>query len=99
MKVKKISDYLATRLTQREIKEIEKNARLEAKGLQTLQHDISLALTAYMSQHELGFNEIVRQLGKSPSQVSKILKGEANITLATVAQLSALMQSTPHIQI
>jgi antitoxin component HigA of HigAB toxin-antitoxin module len=99
MKIKKLLDYAATRLTQREIKEIEKEAQLEAKALLSLQQDVSQALVSYMNKNELGFNEIVRQLGKSPSQVSKIIKGEANITLATVAQISALMRSTPHIQI
>ena len=50
-----------------------------------------------MSEKEIGFNDLVRKLGKSPSQVSKIIKGEANITLATVAQLFAMMRRKPHL--
>jgi plasmid maintenance system antidote protein VapI len=65
------------------------------KTLKMLQEDISKAVIHYMSENGVGFNELVRKLGKSPTQVSKIIKGEANLTLATVAQI--LMGHKPHL--
>ena len=62
-----------------------------------LQHDISKAVIDYMAKNNVGFNDLVRKLGKSPTQVSKIIKGEANLTLATIAQLYAFMGRRAHI--
>jgi len=56
-----------------------------------------MAIIKYMSEKNIGFNEMVRKLGKSPTQVSKIIKGEANLTLATIAQLFAIMGYKAHI--
>lgn len=62
-----------------------------------LQHDVSKAIIDYMASHNVGFNDLVRKLGKSPTQASKIIKGEANLTLATIAQLYAFMRKRTHI--
>jgi len=48
-----------------------------------------------MAQNELNFNDFVRKLEQSQSQISKIIKKEANLSLATIAQLYALMQYKP----
>lgn len=98
MKVKKFKDYLEERLSKKEIAQIEEAAQIEFEGLQMLQTDISKAVTNYMKKNNIGFNELVRLLGKSPSQVSKIIKGEANLTLASVAQIYALMGHRAHIK-
>ena len=53
-----------------------------------------------MPDNGIGFNEVVRKLGKSPTQVSKIIRGDANLTLATVAQICSSVArgaSTPEI--
>ena len=97
MKVRSFEEHLKKRLDRKEIAEVEAAAKLELESLRSLQQDISSDLIHYMSKKELGFNDIVRQLGKSPSQVSKIIKGEANLTLASIAQLYALMNRKPHI--
>ena len=97
MKVRSFDAHLKKRLDRKEIAEIEAAAELELESLRSLQQDISKDLIHYMSKKDLGFNDIVRQLGKSPSQVSKIIKGEANLTLASIAQLYALMKRKPHI--
>jgi antitoxin component HigA of HigAB toxin-antitoxin module len=97
MKTKSFEAHLAKRLSKEEIKEIEHAARMEYETLLMLQHDISKAIIEYMVKNNVGFNDLVRKLGKSPTQVSKIIKGEANLTLATIAQLYALMGRRAHI--
>lgn len=97
MKVKSFDQYLKKRLDKKEIQALEKAAKLEYEALKMLQRDVSKAITQYMAERGMGFNEFVRKCGKSPAQVSKIIKGEANITLATVAQLYALMGRKVHI--
>jgi antitoxin component HigA of HigAB toxin-antitoxin module len=97
MKTKSFEAHLANRLSKKEITEIEKAAKIEHESLQMLQHDVSKAVIDYMAKHDVGFNDLVRKLGKSPTQVSKIIKGEANLTLATIAQLYAFMGRRAHI--
>ena len=45
-----------------------------------------------MAKEKIGFNELVKRLGVSPSKVSKIQKGEANLTIASIAHISALLK-------
>jgi hypothetical protein len=97
MKVKNFKDYLDQRLDKKEIADIERAAQLEYETLRMLQEDIAKATIKYMSDNNLGFNDLVKKMGKSPSHISKIIKGEANLTLATVAQLYALIGRKAHI--
>lgn len=97
MKVKDFKTYLRTRLDENELAHIEVAAQLEAEAFRALQEDIAKAVVNYMAESNIGFNELVKRLGKSPTQVSKIIKGEANLTLATVAQLFAMMNRKPHL--
>ena len=97
MKLKKFKTYLETRLTDEEISEVENEARIEFEALKALQQDVSNAISEYMLEKDHGFNDFVREMGKSPSQISKIIKGEANITLGTLAQIYAVMGMRPHI--
>lgn len=91
MKIKSFKEQLERRLSSEEIAEIEQAAELEHDILVTLQNDVSQALIKHMADKGIGFNDLVRKLGKSPTQVSKMIKGEANLTLATVAQIFALL--------
>jgi antitoxin component HigA of HigAB toxin-antitoxin module len=97
MKTKNFKHYLEKRLDKTEIEAIEKAAAIEYEIYHDLQKDIAQAMQQYMTQHTVGFNDLVRQLGKSPTQLSKIIKGEANLTLLTVAQLYAFMGNKAHI--
>lgn len=97
MKTKNFDDYLKKRLNKHEIKELELQAKLEFEALQHLQHDVSLAFSEYMNKEKIGFNEIVRRLHISPTQVTKIKKGQANLTLATLAHVAALLKKRPRI--
>jgi len=50
-----------------------------------------------MADEEIAFNEIVRRLQISPTQANKILKGEANLTLNSIAHVAALLNKQPKI--
>jgi DNA-binding Xre family transcriptional regulator len=98
MKTKNFKDYLKNRLHKKEIQEIEESAMLEVEAIRTLQKDISKSIDKYMSEENIGFNELVRRLGISASQASKMQKGQANLTLLSIAHLSALIKKRPRIK-
>jgi hypothetical protein len=97
MKTKSFDEYLAKRLDKKEIKEIEQQAELEYKALYNLQKEVSSAFSEYIYKEKIGFNEAVRRLNMSPTQVTKIQKGEANLTLASLAHIGAMFKKSPHI--
>ena len=99
MKTKSFQSYLEKRLHKEEIAQLEKQALLEKKALQNLQQDISKVVNDYTIQENIGFNELVRRLGTSPTQVAKIQKGQANLTIASLAHIFALLKKQPHIVI
>lgn len=97
MKAKSFQQYLEKRINKNEIDEIEKQAQLEVEFLSALQNDISKAVAGYMADEGIGFNELVRRLQISPAQASKIQSGKANLTLATIAHIFALLKMRPHL--
>jgi transcriptional regulator with XRE-family HTH domain len=97
MKTKSFDEYLAKRLDKSEINELKQQAKLEYEVLRNLQDEISLAISIYMTERKIGFNEMVKCLHMSPTQVAKIQRGEANLTLATLAHIAALLRKCPHI--
>lgn len=97
MKTKSFKMYLEKRLNQDEIAKLEEQALLEKQALQTMQNDVSKIIAKYMAQEKIGFNELVRRLGASPSQLTKIRQGKANLTIATLAHLFALLKKQPRI--
>lgn len=97
MSTKSFNDYLQKRLSNEEVRDIKAEAKVEFKAIRSLQSDVSSAVSDYMKSESVGFNEFARKLGKSPSHISKIIRGEANLTLTSVAQIYAAMGLTPHI--
>ena len=102
MKRKKIEtesfrELMEQRLTKEEIAEIEREVVLEAQAFQALQDDVTHVVDDYMKEHNIGFNELVERLGVSPAHIAKIKKGTANLTLASVARLCAVMGKTPRL--
>lgn len=97
MKTKSFDKYLEKRLNKVEIAKIETQAKLEKEALASLQKDIAKALDEYMAEEKIGFNELVRRLDISPTQVVKIKNREANLTLASIAHIFALLRKKPHI--
>jgi transcriptional regulator with XRE-family HTH domain len=99
MKTKSFQDYLEKRLDKSEIAEIERIAKLEMEFLKSLQEDVSRAVVKYMAEQDIGFNELVRRLNISPTQVANIQNGRSNLTLATIAHVFALLKMKPHLVI
>lgn len=95
MKTKSFKSYLEKRLNKDEIAEIERLAQIEVDILKKIQQVISDSITDFMKKNKIGFNEVVRRLDASPSQVAKIKRGEANLTLSSFAHLLALMEKKP----
>ena len=48
-----------------------------------------------MKEQDIGFNEFQRRLGVSSATVSKLVKGDGNVTLETVAIVSELIGVVP----
>lgn len=95
MKTKSFKTYLESRLNEEEIAEIREQAQLEIKILRAMQNSISEAMNDYMKKQRIGFNELVRRLDSSPSHVAKIQRGEANLTVSSLAHLLALLGKEP----
>ncbi len=95
MKTKSFYDIVEKRLTKEQIAEIERKAQLEVDILRSIQKILSDTMAEYMKKNKVGFNEVVRRLSTSPSQASKIQRGQANLTLASFAHFLALMDKEP----
>ncbi len=95
MKTKSFAAYAKTRLTKAEIEQVDREAELEVQFLRSMQIMISVVINDYMEKNKIGFNELVRRLESSPSHVAKIQRGEANLTLSTIAHICAKMGKEP----
>ena len=93
MKLYSFNEYLKNRFSEEQVSEIKEAARIEAESLITIQKQVSDAVSAYMTKEKIGFNEMVRRLGTSPTQLKKIQKGEANLTIAYLSHIFALMKT------
>src|SRR5258708_3084152 len=97
MKLKSFNDYLKQRLAPEEIAKIKNQAKIEFEALKLLQHDVAAAVNIYMEEENVGFNEMVRRLGVSPTQAKKITKGEANLTFSSLAHIAGLLGKRAHL--
>src|SRR3989338_6896372 len=97
VKIKRFQEYLEQRLDKAEIAELEQQAEFEYRSLCELQKELATVITEYAKKEKIGFNELVRRLGISPTQLTKIQAGKANVTLATIAHLGALFKRQPHL--
>lgn len=95
MKTKSFQMYLEKRLDKDEIAQIKKQAQREIKIFKSLQQMLADMMSDYMKKNKIGFNELVRLLDASPSQVAKMQRGEANVRLSSLAHLFALMDREP----
>ena len=97
MKTKSFDAYIEKRLTKKEIALIEKQAQLEKKLFDMWQEAITQTINTYMQRNNVGFNDLVKILNISPTQVSKIQKGQANLTLATMAHIFTTLGQEPQL--
>gem|GEM_PF-568249 len=96
-KLKSFDTYIETRLTKKEITLIEKQAKLEKKLFDMWQEAITQTIDSYMKKNNVGFNDLVKILNISPTQISKIQKGQANLTLATMAHIFTTLNEMPQL--
>ncbi len=95
--IKSFQNLMEKRFTKEEIAEIEQEARLEIQAFKALQDDVTQVVNDYMKEQNIGFNELVDRLDVSPAHIAKIKKGTANLTLASVARLCAVMGQEPRL--
>ena len=96
-KFKKYTDLREEVFSKEEQNELDAEIKLEISALNALQEDISKAIVAYMAKEQIGFNEFTRRLGSSSRQTSRVIKGEANLTLATLSEISSVIGKKPRI--
>jgi hypothetical protein len=84
----KLSEFISEHYSKDDGAEIRAAAQEEFAQLQALQEDVTRIIAQYMAREKIGFNEMVRRLGISPSQFSRIQRGDGNITLATLAHIA-----------
>ncbi|MFW7377490.1 MAG: helix-turn-helix domain-containing protein [Oligoflexus sp.] len=96
-KLAKLDDVEQEIFTPEEIQEIHAGAAQRAQVRQSLSEQISKVITSYMAQEQIGFNEFQRRLGVSSATASKLIKGDGNVTLETIASVSQLIGMTPKI--
>lgn len=95
MKLKNFRDLMEETLTKEDIAEIEKQAKFELKALRSMQKCLQEAIEDYMKKNNVGFNDLVKKLNSNPRQITKIQQGTANLTLASVAHIAALLGKDP----
>ena len=83
------------RLGKEKVLAIHKKVDQEAKILLAIQKFIQSSVEEHMIDNEVGFNELVRRLHVSPTYVSKMRKGQANLTLTSFARLMATLGKEP----
>lgn len=81
-----------------EVLKIDAAAERRARIRRGLSDQVSKALAAYMAREDIGFNELERRLHMSSATTSKLLKGEANITLETIAAVSLVIDQDPDLR-
>ena len=95
MALKNFDDYIKTRLCKKEIIDIEKQAKAEIKMFKSWQESIKQTLNDYMKKNNVGFNDLVRILDISPTQIAKIKKGQANLTISSMISIFSALDKEP----
>jgi hypothetical protein len=84
-------------LTPEQIKQQDKEVSEELAALKSLQETVTRMVAHYMADEDIGIVELTSRLETSSKQTNKIMKAEANLTLATIAEISAKMGYLPKI--
>lgn len=73
-------------------------AQERSRTRRALADQLSQAIARYMSTEGIGFNEFQRRLGVSTATASKLIKGDGNVTLETIALVAELIGATPELR-
>ena len=91
------SDIRKEMFSKEEIDQLDASANAEIQAIKSLQESISAAVADYMAREKIGFNELTRRLEVSTRITSKLVKGNSNLSMGTIAHLSALIGRKPRI--
>lgn len=94
---KKYDDLRKDIFTKEEIAELDSEIALEVSAIHSIQEAISKELVSFMAKEDIGFNELTRRLGTSARQTSRVIKCEANLTIASIAEIASVMGKKPKI--
>ena len=94
MRAKKL---IESQLSEDEIKEAKLEALLIKQAIDSLKESIAQEVNNILETKKMGFNDLKRELDISSATLAKIVKGEGNVTLETVALLSAVSGKRPFI--
>jgi len=81
--------------SEEQIQRIHKRAEQRSARRKNMSEAISIVVAEYMAKEHIGFNELTRRLQMSPSTCSKIIRGDANLTLDTIAIVSEVLGKNP----
>jgi hypothetical protein len=87
-----LDDMEKKHLSQAQRDEVAKQAIEMIAAMKDLQECVSRAVALYMAEEKIGFNELTRRLDTSSRHTSRLLKGEANLTMASIAELAVVMK-------
>lgn len=90
-------DIRKARLSAEEIKKADREAANELDALKAMQESLTREIAAYMAKEAIGIVELTKRLETSTRQTSRIMKGEANVTLATLAEVATHIGKVPRI--
>jgi hypothetical protein len=92
-----IDDIFNERLTPEERAKNDQEALAELTALKTLQRDLSRDVILFMAERELGVPDLNELMHTSSRQGYKIVKAEANLTLASLVELGRVFGKRPRI--
>ena len=87
IKLGNFQDLLATQFTKEELAEISREAKIEAAALRAMQQNVNNLFESYMQEHNLSLEALAAKLHVTPKRISKIQKGQTNISLGSLALL------------
>jgi len=86
-----LEEVEAQLLSPEERAEVDRQADKMIAAMRELQESVSSAVASYMAKEKIGFNELTLRLDTCSRPTSRLLKGEANLTMASIAELAAVM--------
>ena len=93
MKTRNFEELAREILTDEQIQESKQKVRLEIEMMNTIANEIKIA----MQKEHIGFNELAKKLKTSPTQISRILKGNTNLTLNSLFRVCSILKIKPTI--
>jgi len=85
------------RLSKKDREELKMEAFSELSVLEEMQEQISKAFAGFLSKEKMGIVSFNEKFKTSSKQTNKIMKGEANLTLATLAEFSQRIGKRPRL--